>query len=183
MPGDSYEKVMEIAAGQHGYLTTSQAREHGVSKDALRMMAKRSVIDRISWGLYRVPSLPPSDYSEFMKAALWPSETTGVISHESALSLYGLSDVSPGQIHITLPADYRTHRDIPGRFHLHHADLDDSEIRRMEGVPVTTPTRTIRDCHEAGIGTRLLRQAIDEGQREGFLTPQEADGLRDELLP
>lgn len=183
MPGSAYNTVVDLAAEQHGYVTTAQARESGVSADTLRKMAARGAIDRVAWGLYRVPTLPPSEYSEFMEAALWPADRTGVISHESALSLYGLSDVNPGQIHITLPADYRTHRDIPGRFHLHHSDLDDSEIRRVEGVPVTTPDRTLRDCHEAGVGTRLLRQAIDEGQREGYLTPQEADSLRDELLP
>lgn len=183
MPGSAYSTVVELAAERHGYVTTAQARSAGVSADTLRKMAARGTIERVSWGLYRVPSLPPSEHSEFMEAALWPADRTGVISHASALSLYGLSDVSPGQVHITLPADYRTRRDIPGRFVLHHADLDDSEIRRVEGVPVTIPGRTIRDCHAVGLGIRLIRQAIDEGQREGYLTPGEADGLRDELLP
>lgn len=183
MPGKAYEQVVQIAVEQHGFVTTSQAKERGVSDRALHMMAKRGTLHHVSWGLYRVPSLPPTEYSEFMEAVLWPGDRTGVISHESALSLYRLSDVSPGQIHITLPTDYRTHRDIPARFHLHHADLKDSEVRRVEGVPVTTPERTIRDCHAASVGVRLLRQAIDEGQGEGYLTPQKANDLREELLP
>lgn len=183
MPGTAYDTVFDIALGQHGYFTSAQAREQGVKKPALSKMAKRGNIEHVSWGLYRVSSLPLSEYSQYMEAALWPGKRTGVISHESALSLYGLSDVSPARIHVTLPTSYRTHRDIPPLLQLHHADLERDEIRRVEGVPVTTPARTIRDCHAGHLGIQLLRQAIDEGQQQGYLTPGDANALRDELLP
>lgn len=183
MPGKSYEQILAIAVDQHGYVTTAQAREEGVSDNTLRMMATRGTIERVSWGVYRLPDLPPSEFSQYMEAVLWPGDQTGVISHESALSLYGFSDVNPARIHITLPTSYRTHRDIPRRLELHHAELDDDQVRRVEAVPVTTPERTIRDCHAADLGSRLLRQAIEEARREGYLTPDDADGLREALLP
>lgn len=183
MPGTSYQRILEIAIDQHGYVTTAQARNVGVSDNTLRMMATRGTIERVSWGVYRLPNLPPSEYSQYMEAVLWPGAQTGVISHESALSLYGFSDVNPAQMHITLPTSYRTHRDIPRRLQLHHAELDGDEIRRVEGVPVTIPERTIRDCHAAQLGPRLIRQAIEEAQREGYLAPDDADCLREALLP
>lgn len=183
MPGSSFEAVVELATEQHGYVTTSQARAVGVSKDALHMMAKRGTVERVSWGLYRVPSIPPSPYSEYMEAALWPGGRTATISHESALSVYGLSDVSPDRTHVTVPPNYRTHREVPDRLRLHHADLAQDEIRRVEGVPVTAPERTIRDCHAGHVSARLLRQAIEEGRREGYLTPERARELAAELLP
>lgn len=183
MPGNAYDTVFEIALDQHGYFTASQAREHGVAKNTLSMMAGRGNVEHVSWGLYCISSLPPSEYSQYMEAVLWPGKRIGVVSHESALSLYGLSDVNPARIHITLPTGHRTHRDIPGHLRLHHADLGRDEVRRVEGVPVTTPERTIRDCHAVNLGARLLRQAIEEAHLEGYLTPEDANALRDELLP
>jgi len=99
------------------------------------------------------------------------------------LSVGGLSDVSPNRIHVTVPKSYRTHREVPDRHRLHHADLAADEIRRVEGVPVTAPERTIRDCHAGHLSARLLRQAIEEARREGYLTPERARELARELLP
>jgi len=184
MPGRAYEAVVSLAVRQHGYVTTAQARQHGVDRHALKKMAKRGNIERISRGLYRVPSLPYSDFSDSMEAVLWPDGETGVISHESALSLFGLSDVSPDRVHITLPTGYRIRRrQIPRRFSVHYADLEPRDVDSVEGVPVTTPERSLRDCHEAGMGARLLRQAIEEAQREGYLSPAEAEALTQELIP
>lgn len=118
-----------------------------------------------------------------MEAVLWPDGETGVVSHESALSLFGLSDVSPDRVHITLPTGYRIRRrQIPKRFNVHYADLGPSEVDSVERVPVTTPERALRDCREAGTGTRLLRQAIEEAEREGYLSPAKAAALDQELL-
>lgn len=184
MPGQAYETVVDMAVRQHGFVTTAQARERGVSRQALRQMAERGSIERVSRGVYRVPSLPYSEYSDYMEAVLWPEGETGIISHESALALYGLSDASPSRIHVTLPAGYRIRRrEIPERFRVHHADLVAHDVDAVEGVPVTTPERTLRDCHAANVGVRLLRQAIEEAQREGYLAPDRAEALADELLP
>lgn len=184
MPGRAYEKVVDVAIRQHGCVTTRQAREVGVSRQALRNMAERGNLERVSRGVYRVSSLPSSKYSGYMEAVLWPSGETGVISYQSALSLYDLSDVSPAKIHITLPKGYRIRRrDIPERFKVHHADLTDQEVRQVEGVPVTTVKRTLRDCHATHLGSRLLRQAIEDARREGYVTPEESEALSAELLP
>ncbi|MFQ5691390.1 MAG: type IV toxin-antitoxin system AbiEi family antitoxin domain-containing protein [Gemmatimonadota bacterium] len=183
MPGSDYEKVLEIAADQHGYVTTSQAREHGVSDDALRKMASRGTLERVSRGVYRVPTFPPSPYAEYVEASLWPAGVRGVISHQSALALYGLSDVSPSAIHITVPEDFRIRRKVPAHLEVHHAELEDDEMTLFEGIPTTTARRTIEDCQRAHLGPALLRQALEEAEREGYLSPAEAAELRKEVLP
>lgn len=183
MPGSEHEKVLDIAAEQHGYVTTSQARERGVSGNALRMMADRRTLERVSWGLYRVPTFPPSPHAEYMEASLWPAGVRGVISHESSLVLYGLSDVSPSAIHITVPQDFRIRREVPAHVVVHHAQLEKNDIRLFEGIPITTPRRSIEDCHRAHLGPALLRQALEDAEREGYLSPSEAAALRERLLP
>jgi len=183
MPGDIYETVLDIAADQFGYVTTSQAGERGVSANAVRMMGKRGTVERVSWGVYRLPTFPPSPYGEYMEASLWPAGVRGIISHQSALALRGLSDVNPAVIHITVPRDFRIRREIPDRLVVHNADVPDEELTLFEGIPATTVARTIQDCHRVHLGPALLRQALDDAEREGFLSPDEAAELRKRILP
>lgn len=182
MPGSAYEKVMEIASDQFGYVTTSQARERGVTDNALRMMARRGTLERVSWGVYRLPTFPASPYAEYMEASLWPAGVRGVISHESALALRGLSDVSPSRIHITVPKAFRIRRVVPAHLEVHHGDLREEEVQRFEGVPTTTVQRAIEDCQVTHLGPALLRQAIDDAEREGYLAPDEAAQLRNRTV-
>lgn len=182
MPGSAYQKVMEIAAEQFGYLTTAQAQERGASDNALRMMAKRGTLERVSWGVYRLPTFPSSPYAEYMEASLWPAGVAGVISHQSALALRGLSDVNPSRVHTTVPIDFRIRRDIPAHLVVHNAELSDEDVTLFEGLPTTTVRRTIEDCHRA-LGPALLRQALEQAEREGYLRPVEAAELRRRVLP
>ncbi len=184
MPGSEHEKILEIAADQFGYLSTYQAREFGVSSNTLRMMATRGTLERVSWGTYRIPTFPTSDYAEYMEASLWPARgVRGVISHQSALVLYGLSDVSPTATHITVPSEFRVRREAPANLVVHHAELQEDDVRVFEGIPATTPQRTIQDCHRAHLGPALLRQALEDAEREGYLSPGQAAELKRQVLP
>jgi predicted transcriptional regulator of viral defense system len=66
---------------------------------------------------------------------------------------------------------------------IHHADLSDTDVTSVEGIPTTTARRTIEDCHRTHLGPALLRQAIEDGEREGYLKPDEARELRRLVLP
>jgi predicted transcriptional regulator of viral defense system len=174
---------MDIAADQFGYVSTSQAAAQGVSGNALRMMATRGAIERVSWGVYRVPSFPHSPLTEYMEASLWPAGVPGVISHESALAIRDLSDVSPPKVHITVPKAFRVRRTIPAHLMIHRADIPEEDLTQVEGIPTTSVVRTIEDCHRTHLGPALLRQAIEDGEREGYLKPVEARRLQRRVLP
>jgi hypothetical protein len=123
---------------------------------------------------------------QYMEASLWPQvrrpEMRGTISHESALALYGLSDVSPSKVHITLPPALRIRRAPPAHLAIHHAHLDPKDVQVVEGIPVTTAERAIRDVHAAHLGPALVRQAINDGRRTGYLSSDQAKRLKRELL-
>jgi predicted transcriptional regulator of viral defense system len=183
MPGSAFETVMDVAAEQYGYVTTLQARNRGVTANALRMMATRGALERVARGVYRIPTFPPSPYAEYMEASLWPAGgVRGVISHGSALALRGLSDISPSQVHLTVPQSFRVRREVPSHLVVHHAQLPDAAITMFEAIPVTTVKRTIEDCHRAHIGPALLRQALTDAEREGFLTPSAVADLAAQVL-
>ena len=183
MPGFAYRSLQDLAADQFGYFTTAQAREWGVNTMALVMMARRNTAERVSHGVYRLAGYPASPLASYVEASFWPGRIRGVISHESVLSLYGVSDVSPAKVHVTVPRRFRTHRREPATLVLHHADLGPADVDWFEGIPVTTLERAIRDCAATHLGPELVRQAIDEGRREGLLTDTAASRLGAELLP
>jgi predicted transcriptional regulator of viral defense system len=182
MPGVAYEALYEIAEEQYGYLTTAQARERGVSKQAVHQMVRRGDLERVSWGLYRLVHFPRSSHDHHVEAMLWPLSVRGVVSHESALALYGLSHVNPAEIHITVPRSFRLQREVAKALVIHRVALAEAEIGYHEGIPVTTPERAIRDCHATHLGPALVRQAIEGGRRTGLLRRSQVQALMHELL-
>ncbi|HET7464121.1 MAG TPA: type IV toxin-antitoxin system AbiEi family antitoxin domain-containing protein [Longimicrobium sp.] len=182
MPGFAYRSLQELAADQYGYFTTTQAREWGVTTPALVMMAKRNTVERVSHGVYRLVDYPVSPLGSYVESTLWPHGIQAVLSHETVLVLHEVSDVSPAAVHITVPRRFRTHRAVPRRIVLHHADLELADVEMFEGIPATTLERAIRDCAATHLGPELVRQAIDDGQAKGLLTPAAASRLRTTLF-
>lgn len=180
------DTLYQIAEAQLGYFTASQAREADLQPAVLAQLANRDVIERVSRGVYRLRRYPSTPLDSLMEAVLWPQAKSGspigVISNESALAFYGMSEVSPSKIHVTVPSDARIRRDIPPYLTIHHALLRSDEIRRVDGIPVTTPERSLRDAAASHLGRALLRQAIDDGSRSGALTASQAHRLAQELL-
>lgn len=178
--------LYDLAEGQLGYFTTAQAREAGLHPVRLVQLHRHGDIERVSRSVYRLTRYPVSPLGQYMEAVLWPQVrrpgAQATVSHEFALAIYGLSDVNPAKVHITLPHAFRIRRALPRYLVLHYADLEPQDIRQVEGVPVTTAARTIRDVHAAHLGPALVRQAIADGRKTGHLTLDEADRLEEELL-
>jgi predicted transcriptional regulator of viral defense system len=181
MPGQIYNHIAELAADNYGYVTTDQAVEAGINPERLVDLARRGQIERRGTALYRVPLIPPTPLDPYREATLWPRGAEAVISHESALDLYGLGDVNPAKVHITVPRTHRPRRHIPAQYRLHREDLRDDEVVLYEGIPIVTAAKAIRQTHR--LGPALLRQAIEEGGRRGLISSAEGERLRSEGLP
>jgi predicted transcriptional regulator of viral defense system len=181
MPGLRYTQLAQHAAENYGYVSGEDACELGVPIGTMNALARRGQLERVAHGIYRVPLIQPSALDEYMLATLWPGRQ-GRISHESALGLFDMSDVNPAKIHVTVPASYRTHRDVPAMYVLHHEDLDEVDEANFEGIPVVSPAKAVRQSHAGHLGRSLLEQAIDDGVRGGWLRDRQADELRAEVL-
>ena len=88
----------------------------------------------------------------------------------------------PARVHVTVPTAVRIRRALPKGLVLHYADLAPEDVERVEGVPVTTPARSIRDAHASHLGNDLVAQAIADGRRSGALSMAVANRLQRELL-
>jgi predicted transcriptional regulator of viral defense system len=175
-----------IAEEQAGYFTAAQARTAGLHQVRLVQLAQQGDIERVSRGVYRLARFPISRHAHFMEAVLWPQvrrpDVVGVISHESALAMHELSDVSPARVHVTLPTAVRIRRDVPKGLVVHSANLGPEDVARVEGVPVTTAERSIRDAHASHLGTELVAQSIADARRSGALSIVVANRLERDLL-
>lgn len=181
-----FKRLYELAEDQHGYLTAAQARDAGVLQVRLLQLLEQGEVERVSRGVYRLTHFPESPFGQYMQAALWPqvrrAGVRGVVSHESALTLYDLSDASPSRVHITVPPSVRIRRETPEYLVVHHASLDPADVTTHEHIPVTTVERTIRDVAAAHIGPALVRQAIEDAGRIGLITNRQAERLTRQLL-
>lgn len=165
-PGRWYTELFEVAAGQNGFITTDDARELGATAQVLVDMHRHGLVDRVGRGVYRFSAFPPGPLDELMQATLWPRRL-GVISHDSALDLWGLCDVNPAKIHVTVPKFARIRRKAPRLYEVHVRDLDANDAARVEGIPVVTPMRAILDGLERHLDKRLIDRALDAARRRG----------------
>ena len=180
MPGRIYNHLAELAADNYGYITTDQALAAGINPDRLLELARRGQIERSHTALYRIPLIPPTPLDPYREATLWPRGAEAVISHETAIDLYGLGDVNPAKIHITVPRAHRSRRKVPIQYRLHREDLHDDEVTLYEGIPIVTVAKAIRQSRR--LGPALLRPVIEEGTRRGLISDLEAEPLQNEIL-
>ncbi len=159
-----YDEMYDLAAEQEGYFTSAQAAKAYITAQLIAYHRRAGNIEQVSRGVYRIRSFPRSALAQYVAATMWPVPATAILSPDTALDLHGLSDANPSKIHLTVPKAFRIRRrTVPDLYVLHHADLSASDVSLLEGVPVTTPLRTIRDCTLAHVGPAIVRQAIEEG--------------------
>jgi predicted transcriptional regulator of viral defense system len=181
--GPDWDRLFDVAAGQSGYFTTKQAANAGYSTHLLRKHIHAGRVTRAQHGIYRLVHFPASEHEELVTVWLW-SKQAAVVSHQTALSLHGLSDVLPVQVHLTLPAAWRKRRfRVPPDVVLHHADIAHEDRAWFSSVPATNPRRTLNDCAREGLSPELLRQAAQQALRRGLVTNRELDDVEVALEP
>jgi predicted transcriptional regulator of viral defense system len=182
VPRSRFDELAALAEENDGLVTAGQARAEGFTDSVLARLVQRRRIERIARGVYRIPHFSPGEFSQYREAVLWAKANRGpdpvAISHATALAVYGISDASPASIHITVPRDARLRRKTPRGVVVHHGDLPTSDIAVQEGIPVTTIERTIADLLQSGGRTDLLKQAVSDACREGYITDTVAARLR-----
>lgn len=182
-PRPNWDRLFEVAAGQAGYFTTAQAAAAGYSTHLLRKHIQAGRVLRSQRRIYRLVHYPANEHEDLVTAWLW-SEQAGVISHQTALSLHGLSDVLPAQVHLALPEAWRRRRfRVPAGIVLHHADVGPEDRSWFGPVPATSAHRTLSDCAASGLSPDLLRQAAQQALRRGLVNRSELADVETALEP
>ncbi len=182
MPRSRFQELVALAEENDGLVTAEQARKAGFTDSVLARLAQRGRIERTARGVYRIPYFPPGRFSQYREAVLWAKANRGpeeaAISHATALGVYGISDANPHLIHLTVPKSARLRRQKPKGVVVHREDLTLEDITVQEGIPITTISKTVTDLLRSGGRIDLVRQAISDARREGFIRDAEARQLR-----
>ena len=175
---EAKRRLFEFAEQQQGFFTAKQARAAGFAESTHSYHVKAGNWTREYRGIYRLVLFPMADRPDLVLWALWSrnrnGEVEGVYSHQTALSLYELSDLSPAKLHMTVPTDFRRSTGIPGILVLHYADLPQCDVTTSQGFKFTRPLPTILDLIEAGtVEQRFIRQALRQALDRGIITRQQ----------
>jgi predicted transcriptional regulator of viral defense system len=170
----NWDALYEQAAPQGGYFTIAQAGVAGYSPVLLQYHIGQGRLQRVGRGVFRLVHFPPSDREDLVVIWLW-SDKRGTFSHDTALTLHGLSDALPAVRHLTVPASWRRRRlKVPRGVFFHYADIPSNQMEWNAAIPVTSPFRTIADCIDFHVEPDLVNQAIAQAARRGLLSQEEA---------
>jgi very-short-patch-repair endonuclease len=161
-------RASQLAAAQFGIVTRTQLTAAGLGDRAIDNWLRRGRLILRHHGVYALghTALPPFS-SEL--AAVMACEPAALLSHDSAAYLWGFRKQPPGEPHVTVVGrDARNQRNI--RVHkVKH--MDPTDARNRDGIPVTSPARTIIDIAPS-LDARELELALHEALALKLVTIQ-----------
>jgi hypothetical protein len=119
-------------------------------------------------GIFRIPSWPTREDDEYVLWRLW-SRDRAVVSHESALALHDLGDVSPPRVHLTVPPGFRSNH--PGAV-LHTELLPPEDVEEREAYRLTTAERSLLDSAGGDLSQEQLDVAVSDALERGLVAPR-----------
>jgi predicted transcriptional regulator of viral defense system len=170
--GPDRQALFDVASEQYGYFTADQAARCGYAPDMLTYHVRRGTFQRAHRGVYRFRDYPSSPREHVVAARLAVDKDMAVVSHESALDLWDLSDIIPDAVHLTVPRARRSLANTPPPgvvVHTTARQWGDGEVRTHEGIRLTSPERTILDAAEAGTQPEQIDMAIAQALRRGWI--------------
>jgi hypothetical protein len=160
------EDLARFAAEHHAVFTTAHATVLGFTNQQIgRRKASGWWLHR-HLGAYYVAGAPPSWKGDLL-AACWAGGFRAVASHRSAAALWDLAGGRRSIQEITCPRWRRARHDGLVVHETKAFDPVDGIV--VEGIPVTTPERTLLDlgpvCHES-----VVEMALDAAEKRELVT-------------
>lgn len=165
--------VWELAREQHGVVSRAQLAALGFGRRAVEHRLRTGRLHRIgarraTWrGVYAVGRPQLSDRGRWMAAVLCCG-AGAALSHHSAAALWGIRRPVRGPVHVS--ATKGRARSRPGiRLH-ERRTLPGDDLTRREGIPVTSPARTLIDL-AATLDVRAVEAAVNEADVLDLIHP------------
>ena len=160
-----------VAHEQGGYFTAKQAIQAGYGYRHLDYHESVGNFVRVDHGLYRLPTIPPSEHDDLIRLTFWSrnqkDEPQAIVSHESALVLHELTELLPHQTHLTVPRKFR--KAAPLGCVLHKGALGVNEIEERAGFRVTKPLQTLLDAAAGELSQEQLEKAVKQAVVRGLV--------------
>jgi predicted nucleotidyltransferase len=142
--GSTLARLLEVAVGQHGFITPETASAAGIDPARLPVMLARGQLERWGRGLYRIPQLPLGKF-DHLAAAVVRVGHGAVVSHGSSDYLHGLTETPPDTIELTVPTVARVRRAGLNGIKIWREDIAAGELTTVDGIPAAIARRASLD--------------------------------------
>lgn len=176
---DLRRRLFALAAEQAGYFSAAQAHELGYSYSAQAYHVRARTWIRVDRGLFRLAEWVPDLHDDLARWTLW-AKGRAVISHDTALGVYGIGEFESARIHLTVPRGFRM-RD--SEVVLHFGDLPPEDVEQRRGFALTTALRSLIDVAAVGAEGDQLVHAIEEALAAGVVTRRQLRARSEAIDP
>lgn len=154
--------MSELATAQHGVVSRRQLIGLGLSPSAVDGWVKEKRLCPVQRSVYAVGHEAFGPLTRVMAAVLALGDGA-VASHRTAAMLWSLLPDARTTIDVTVPTRRRGRAGVA----VHTSCLAATDLTTIDGVPVTSPARTLLDIAET-VSARQLERAIEESERAGL---------------
>ena len=159
--------IASLARGQNGVFSLSQAAQVGCTPRQAQHRLETGRWERVHAGVYRAAGAPRSWEQEVLAACL-AAGSEAVASHRTAACMWQLDGVpATSSVEITVPLP-QYHRRAGVVVH-RSSDLSPEASTHRDGIPVTTPARTLLDLG-AVVAPRRVEMALDSALSRRLVT-------------
>lgn len=157
-----------LARKQYGVVTRGQLLALGFTSKAIRRRLESGRLHRVAQGVY-VVGWPQLTREQRWMVAVRACGEGAALSHRSAAALWVIGSERPGVIDVSVRRRCEIRRS--GLHARSRLSLDGAEITEREGIPVTTPVRTLIDL-ATELGPEALERAVNEADKRGHVDPE-----------
>gem|GEM_PF-1570698 len=160
------DRIMDLAARQHGLVTRCQLLGAGLGRDAINYRIRVSRLRPVHRGVYRIGPVVAPRAPEM--AAVLACGPEAVLSFRSAAVLWKILPRGAFRAPVDVTVRTRNRRRREGiRVH-RDPGLGSDEVIDLQGIPTTTSTRTVFDV-AAVLGPSNFERALARADKRGFL--------------
>ena len=154
-------RIARLADGQHGVVSLGQLVELGLAANTVRARVAAGRLHRIHRGVYAV-GRARLDVRGRRMAAVLACGPGAVLSHRTAADALGIAPRATPLIEVSIPT--RVRRSRPGITIHRPSDLRPEDVTIIDGIPCTTPARTLIDL-AAVVDDPALARSIEATER------------------
>ena len=167
--------VVALAQAAGGIVHRADLRAAGISRHVQSRMVRDGTIRPVTSSVF---ALGPQalKWHQQLCVAVAHAGPAAVASHASACALWAFPRVGAGLLEITVARGARVPVKPFGRLH-RSRDLGPDQVGEIDGLPVTSPGRTLFDM-AARLGPVVLDECVQDLARRGLVT---LDGLAADL--
>lgn len=136
-------RLRALAERQHGVVARAQAHDLGANRHHLRRRTESVAWEVVTSRVLRLVGTRRTFRQRAMAATL-DAGPGAAVSHESAAALWRIPGFPAGALHVSRLVGRSAHQSPLAELH-RTCWMPDSHVQRFEGIPVTSPARTIFD--------------------------------------